>query len=46
MQLFNKNELIDNSNLGRDCIGNRGLHLNQMGTRHLARNFKQALNYL
>ena len=45
-QLFNKNELIDNSNLGRDCIGgSRGLHLNQPGTRHLARNFKQALNY-
>ena len=30
MQLFNKNELIDNSNLGRDCSGSRGLHLNQL----------------
>ena len=41
MQFFSKHDLIDNSNLGRDCIGNKGLHLNQLGTRHLARNFKQ-----
>ena len=39
MQLFPKHHLIDNSNLGRDCIGNKDLHLNQLGTRHLARNF-------
>ena len=46
MQLISKHDLIDNSNLDRDCIGHKGLHLNQTGTRHLARNFKQALNCL
>ena len=46
MQLIFKHDLIDNSNLDRDCVGHKGLHLNQMGTRHLARNFKQALNCL
>ena len=46
MQLISKHDLIDNSNLDRDCIGHKGLHLNQTGTRHLARNFKQALHCL
>ena len=46
MQLVPKHDLIDNSNSGRNCIGNKGLHLNQLGTRHVADNFKQTLNHL
>ena len=36
MQLLPKHDLIDNNNISRDCIGNKGLHLNRLGRRHLA----------
>ena len=42
-QMFTPDQLIDNSNLDRSCIGRMGLHLNKTGNAHLALNFKQAL---
>ena len=42
-QMFTPDELIDNSNLDRSCIGRMGLHLNKTRNAHLALNFKQAL---
>ena len=44
-QLVPSDDLIDNSNLDRACIGRLGLHLNRLGNIHLARNFKQALSH-
>ena len=43
-QRFPKTEIIDNSNLHRECVGLKGLHLNRVRNRHLAMNFKQVLN--
>ena len=43
-QRFPKTEIIYNSNLDRECVGLKGLHLNRVGNRHLAMNFKQVLN--
>ena len=43
-QRFPKTEIIDNSNLDRECVGLKGLHLHRVGNRHLAMNFKQVLN--
>ena len=40
-QRFPKTEIIDNSNLDRECVALKGLHLNRVGNRHLAMNFKQ-----
>ena len=33
-QRFPKTEIIDNSNLDRECVGLKGLHLNRVGNRH------------
>ena len=43
-QCFPKTEIIDNSNLDRECVGLKGLHLNRVGNRHLAMSFRQVLN--
>ena len=43
-QHFLKTEIIDNSNLDRECAGLKDLHLNRVENRHLAMNFKQVLN--
>ena len=37
---------INNSNLDRQCVGLKGLHLNRLGNKQLALNFKQVLNGL
>ena len=41
-----RSDIIDNSNLDRQCVGLKGLHLNRLGNKHLALNFKQVLNGL
>ena len=46
MQELPKSDIIDNSNLDRQCLGVKGLHLNILGNKHLALNFKQVLNSL
>ena len=46
MQELPKSDIIDNSNLDRQCVGLKGLHLNRLGNKHPALNFKQILNCL
>ena len=41
-----RSDIIDNSNLDRQCVGLKGLHLNRLGNKHLALNFKQVMNGL
>ena len=46
MRELPKSDIIDNSYLDRQCVGLKGLHLNRLGNKHLALNFKQILNSL
>ena len=46
MRELPRSDIIDNSNLDRQCVGLKGLHLNRLGNKHLALNFKQVLNGL
>ena len=46
MRELPRSDIIDNSNLDRQCVGLKGLHLNRLGNKHLALNFKQVLNSL
>ena len=46
MRVLPKSDIIDNSNLDRQCVGLKGLHLNRLANKHLALNFKQVLNSL
>ena len=46
MRELPRSEIIDSSNLDRQCVGLKGLHLNRLGNKHLALNFKQVLNSL
>ena len=41
-----KSDIIDNSNLDRQYVGLKGLHINRLGNKHFALNFKQVLNSL
>ena len=44
MRELPKSDIIDNSNLDRQCVGLKGLHVNRLENKHLALNFKQVLN--
>ena len=46
MRELPRSDIIDNNNLDRQCVGLKGLHLNRLGNKHLALNFKQVLNGL
>ena len=44
MRELPRSDIIDNSNLDRQFVGLKGLHLNRLGNKHLALNFQQVLN--
>ena len=46
MRELPRSDIIDNSNLDRQRVGLKGLHLNRLGNKNLALNFKQVLSGL